>query len=380
MKIGIDASRLSISKRTGTENYSWQITRGLLNHPSPHHFSLYFNQPPADAVWQEFLATPQAELRSIPFPRLWTHLRLSSELFRQPPDVLFVPAHVLPLYHPSRSVVTIHDLGYLYYPEAHTHQARLYLDYSTRFSAKQASRIIAVSETTRQALIRHYQLDPAKIVTVHHGFDQQHFQPVLDPNQLEAVRQRYQLGAGPYLLFVGTVQPRKNLIRLLDAFAQLLADTDFQRAYPEYSQLQLVIGGKLGWLSDPITRHLQHLNLATQVKLSGYIEDNDLPALISGAVAFVMPSLYEGFGLPVLEALACGTPVICSNTGSLPEIVDEAALLHNPLDIAALTWNLQLLLTSTTLQKQLRSKGLERARNFSWERCTAETLAVLENS
>ncbi len=379
MKIGIDASRLNIARRTGTENYSWQITRGLLNSAPTNDFTLYFNQSPLPSILQALNPRANVAIRAMPFPRLWTHLRLSREMVQNPPDVLFVPAHVLPLLHPRRSVVTIHDLGYLYYPQAHTRNSRLYLDYSTRFSAKQARHIVAVSHATRQDLIRHYGTEPDKISVVYHGYDQQHFRPVDDLAHIEAVCQKYQIDPGPYLLFVGTVQPRKNLSRLLEAFAQISQDTAFKCEHPEYDNLQLVIGGKLGWLSGPITRRIEELGLTQQVKLVGYIADEDLPSLLSGAAAFVMPSLYEGFGLPILEAMACGTPVICSNAGSLPEIAGDAALLHHPLDTAALAWNLRLLLTSPQLRSQLRTKGLARVQTFSWERCIRETLAILEN-
>lgn len=380
MRIGIDASRLNVARRTGTENYSWQITRGLLNLPTDtNHFTLYFNQPPAPSILQALNPRANIEIRAMPFPRLWTHLRLSREMVQNPPDVLFVPAHVLSLLHPRRSVVTIHDLGYLYYPQAHTRNSRLYLDYSTRFSAKQARHIIAVSYATRQDLIRHYGIEPDKISVVYHGYDQEHFRPVEDLAHIAVVRQKYQIEPGPYLLFVGTVQPRKNLSRLLEAFAQISHDAAFKHEYPDYNNLQLVIGGKLGWLSEPITQRIEEFGLTKQVKLVGYVADKDLPALLSGAAAFVMPSLYEGFGLPILEAMACGTPIICSNAGSLPEIAGDAALLHHPLDTDALAWNLRLLLASPSLRAQLRIKGLARAQTFSWERCTRETLAILEN-
>lgn len=370
MNIGIDASRLAVGKRTGTENYSWQVTRGLINLATDQHFTLYFNQNPSAELSEEFGSNHAVDLRTIPFPRLWTHFRLSREMLQQPPDVLFVPAHVLPAYHPSRSVVTIHDLGYLYYPEAHTRQSLLYLDYSTRFSASAASGVIAISHATRQDLIRHYGINPAKIKVIYHGLDHSRFHPVTDAAQIQAVRQRYQLADGPYLLFVGTVQPRKNLVRLLDAFAALVQDNQF-------ADLQLVIGGKPGWLREPIMQHVQKLKLGERVKFAGYVTDEDLPVLLSGAEIFVLPSLYEGFGMPLVEAMACATPVVCSNAGSLPEVAGEAALLHNPLDTQAIAWNLRQLLTSNSLKEELTGRGLQHAASFTWERCAAETLEFL---
>ncbi len=377
MKIGIDASRLAVGKRTGTENYAYQITRRLVEN-SQHHFTLYFNGTPSSLQLHGLNLQKNTEICAIPFPRLWTHLRLSFEMARHAPERLFIPAHVLPLYHPRRSVVTIHDLGYLYYPEAHTFRARKYLDWSTRYSASKAHTVISISQATANDLIKHYGIDPAKIRVIPHGFDRDKFRPVLDPEQIADTRVRYGIEPGPYLLYVGTIQPRKNLERLLDAFATLVNDASFN--YPARKQLQLVLGGKPGWLSEPIMAKAASLKMPSQIKVVGYVADNDLPALYSGAEAFVFPSLYEGFGLPALEAMACGTPVICSNAGSLPEVVGEAALLHPPQSVEEMGAVLRRLLLSDTLQDELRYKGLQQAEKFSWEKCTVQTLEAIERA
>ncbi len=377
MHIGIDASRLAVGRRTGTENYAYQVTRGMVREAAGRHrFSLYFNQPPTSLVLHGLDLPPNTELKSMPFPRLWTHLRLSREMRQHPPEALFVPAHVLPLYHPARSVVTIHDLGYLYFPQAHTIAQRCYLDVSTRFSARNAHHIIAVSQATKSDLVRHYNIPPEKIKVVYHGYDHDLLRPVTDEEQLAEVRNRYGIKPGPYLLYIGTIQPRKNLIRLIEAFARLVGDDIFD--YPQRHELQLILGGQLGWLSDPIVARVKELNLEGRIKFTGYLADEDLPSLLSGAEAFVLPSLYEGFGMGVIEAMACGCPVVCSNAGSLPEVAGNAALLHHPLDGAALEWNLRRLLTRPDLREDLRRKGFIQAARFSWERCAMETLEVLE--
>jgi glycosyltransferase involved in cell wall biosynthesis len=295
---------------------------------------------------------------------------------RHAPDSLFIPAHVLPLYHPRRSIVTVHDLGYLYYPEAHTPRSRKYLDWSTRYSARNAHTVIAISQATANDLIKHYGIDRAKIRVIPHGYDRENFHPVQDPAQIADARARYGIEPGPYLFYVGTIQPRKNLERLLEAFAALVNDPSF--GYPARKQLQLVLGGKPGWLSEPIMAKAASLKMDAQIKVVGYVADNDLPALYSGAEAFVFPSLYEGFGLPALEAMACGTPVICSNAGSLPEVVGEAAILHSPQSVEEIGAALRRLLLSDTLQAELRYKGLQQADKFSWEKCAAKTLEAIE--
>jgi glycosyltransferase involved in cell wall biosynthesis len=379
MRIGIDASRLAVGHRTGTENYALQVTRGLLRSGAgKHQFTLYSNRALPAEVLEELDPQFDTQFLALPFPRFWTHVRLSAEMFWRPPSVLFVPAHVVPLKHPSRTVVTIHDLGYLYFPQAHTPRQRYYLDLSTRFSAQAAATVIAISQATKNDLVRHYNILPEKIRVIYHGYDKNFFRPTYDTEKFLAARMRYQIGAGPYLLYVGTIQPRKNLARLIEAFAHLVNDSAF--AYPEREKLQLVLGGQRGWLSEPIVELVEKLKLGNRVIFTGYIADEDLPVLLSGATAFVLPSLYEGFGMGVLEAMACGCPVVCSNAASLPEVAGEAALLHHPLDQAALEAQLRRLLTNPDLQKELRRKGFEQVEKFSWEKCAAETLEVLEKS
>jgi glycosyltransferase involved in cell wall biosynthesis len=369
MLIGIDASRAAALERTGTENYSLNLIRHLLALENDHCYRLYFNRPPTAEL---FPMTADLELRVMPFPRLWTHLRLSWEIARHPPDVLFVPAHVLPLVHPRSSVVTVHDLGYLYYPEAHRPSDRLYLDLSTRYNARAASRVIAVSQATKDDLVQHCGIRPDKITVVYSGCDGT-IQPVEDEATIERVKARYGI-QGDYILYVGTLQPRKNLGRLLKAYAIV-------RKQANRSETPcLVIGGRKGWLYDQIFQQVERLGLQTEVVFPGYVPQDDLPALLSGARLFVFPSLYEGFGLPVLEAMSCGTPVLCSNASSLPEVAGNAAFLIDPLDVGNMAKAMNRLLQDEGLRTQLVERGLQQVRHFSWDRCARETLAVLEDT
>ena len=370
MLIGVDASRTVAVRRTGTENYSLYLIRELLALEGAHRFRLYFNQAPQ---WD--LLPGAAEWRVMPFPRLWTHLRLSWEMLADPPDLLFVPSHVLPLLHPRRSAVTVHDLGFLYHPEAHTLSQNLYLRWSTHHNARAATRILADSQATRRDLVHHYSIPESKITVVYPGRDET-LAPVTDPALLSAVRARYGL-VGPYLLYVGTLHPRKNLVRLVQAFGSLLrSSADGARA--PMAGLQLVLVGQKGWLYDDILTQVRKLGLSDRVVLTGYVPDDDLPALLSGALAFVFPSLYEGFGLPLLEAMACGTPVICSNASSLPEVAGDAALLVEPRDTDALADALARLVADEGLRRELVERGFRQMQRFSWRRCAEETLSVLE--
>jgi glycosyltransferase involved in cell wall biosynthesis len=392
MHIGIDASRMAVAARTGTENYTFELVAALARIDRQNRYTLYCNQPPAALP----PLGPNFALRHIPFPRLWTHARLSAEVALRPPDVLFVPAHVLPLGAPlrrgMRTVVTIHDLGYLKFPGSHTLAHRLYLRLSTRWSARAASRLIAISGPTRDDLVRYAGARPEKISVVHHGVSPR-FHPIEDTDAIAAAQARYGI-TPPYFLYVGTIQPRKNLVRLLEAFASMGVGSwesgvgvPTPNSQPPTLNPQLVIAGKRGWLTEQIERQSARLFGADSpaVRFTGYVADEDLPALLSGALAFVLPSLYEGFGMPILEAMACGAPVLASTTSSLPEIAGDAALLIDPEDTAAIAHGLARLAgdpssssgEAAELRADLRARGLARAAQFTWERCAEETLAVL---
>jgi glycosyltransferase involved in cell wall biosynthesis len=370
MLIGIDASRAAAARRTGTENYSLHLIHELLSLDQAHRFRLYFRQIPPPELFPG-----HAETRVIPFPRLWTHARLSWEMLQEPPDLLFVPSHVLPLVHPALSVVTVHDLGYHYHPEAHTLFQNVYLRWSTRFNARTASHIVADSEATRRDLGRYYDTPPEKVTVVYPGWDQT-LSPVEDTAILRAVQARYRLSRS-YLLYLGTLQPRKNLVRLVQAFGRLWRGLDGE-AKGQCPDLQLVLAGKKGWFYDDIIAAVRREDLEGRILLTGYVPDADLAALLSGALAFVYPSLYEGFGLPVLEAMACGTAVVCSKAASLPEVAGDAAILVDPLDIEGLTTALARVVYEEDLRQELVCRGFRQTAKFSWRRCAEETLAVLE--
>jgi glycosyltransferase involved in cell wall biosynthesis len=365
MLIGIDASRAVAAHPTGTEIYSQQLIKALLQsegkrtESARRRFRLYFRDPPAKGAF------PEADVRHIPFPRLWTHLRLSWEMARRPPDVLFVPAHVLPPIRPRISLVTIHDLGYLHFPRAHPWPQRLYLDLSTRWSARVATHIIADSEATKADLVASYGTAPEKITVAYHGYDET-LTPVHDPARIEAAKARYAID-GDYFFYLGTLQPRKNLARVIDAFASI------------ESQATLVLAGKRGWLYSDLFDQVRRLGLENRVLFPGYVHDEDKAALLSGALAFVFPSLYEGFGLPVLEAQACGCPVITSTTSSLPEVTTEdAALLVDPEDITAIASAMQRTASDPTLREMLAERGFINARRFSWTACAQTVRDAIE--
>lgn len=368
MIIGIDASRAVTAQRTGTEAYAFQLIRALLPLMAApgHTVRLYYNQPPPRNL---FGPQPLVEEVAIPQERLWTHTRLRAELKQRPPDVFFTPAHVIPVGTTLPSVATIHDLGYEFFPDAHTPKQRAYLRWSTRHNGRRSHTVIADSQATRSDLMRLYGVDPDKVTVIYPGADPA-LSPVRDERLLAAAREAAGITT-PYLLYVGTLQPRKNLARLVEAFA---AGGLAQEGYT------LVLAGKQGWLAEPVRAAIAALDevTAAAIRLPGYIDEAHKAALLSGATALAFPSLYEGFGFPVLEAQACEVPVVCSNTSSLPEVAGDAALLVDPLDTAALAAALRRIVHDAPLRDQLRRDGLANAGRFRWDEAATAVLAVLE--
>lgn len=363
--IGVDASRATKINRTGTETYSLELIKQLAKLASQdYRLRLYTSQPPQHADWP---TGPYVETCLIPFPRLWTHIRLAAELHRRPPAVLFVPAHVLPVYCPVPTVVTVHDLGYRHYPAAHRPAQRWYLEWTTRRHSRMADHIVADSVATQEDLVNFYQADRQRISVVYLGRDETLRRA--DEAEIDRVKARYHL-EGNYLLYMGTLQPRKNLARLLEAFRQVMT------ALQEPS-LQLVIAGQRGWLYENLFAYVKRWGLQSRVIFPGFVPDEDKAALLSGAVAYLFPSLYEGFGLPVLEAMACGTPVLTSNVSSLPEVAGEAALLVNPHETTEIAGGLIALLTNPRLRRELVGRGYRQVERFSWAKAAGQLWEIL---
>ncbi len=373
MLIGIDASRALRARRTGTERYALEIIRHLLALPEARHhqWRLYVDQPTLAAQFdQPSGAPPPLELCHLPAQRMWTHIALAREVVRRPPDLLFVPAHVLPFIFPwhslPASVVTIHDVGYRYFPAAHPRLQRLYLEISTRWSAWAATRLIAVSQATANDLVRFYQTPPPKIQVIYEAAGAT---LPLPPSENGASSQPIHLPR-PYALYVGTLQPRKNLARLVQAYQQLHQQQPIG--------WDLVLVGGQGWLDPPLSALVTDPAVAAQTHLLGYVPDEDLAKLYSQALFFCFPSLFEGFGLPVLEAQRYGVPVMAANNSALPEIAGDAAILVDPTDVDAIASAMLQLSQDETLRQKLIAAGHQNVKRFSWAKAARETLALFE--
>ena len=362
--VGIDASRYPGEIRTGTETYSRELFDAMARLTEfPFAVRSYVNQ-----VDQESLANLSrlGEVRRLPFPRFWTHGRLSIEMLRHRPDLLFVPSHVIPLIHP-RSVVTVHDLGYLHEAEAHPVGQRRMLNLTTRWNARVASHIIAISETTKADLIRFYGTPADKITVVHHGISG-NFAPAAE-SDIARVRLAYEL-PDRFVLAVGTIQPRKNLARLAGAVASLQA---------QFPGLALVVAGKRGWMADTVLAGIHAALPSALFHELGYVPLADIPAIYSTAPITALVSTYEGFGLPVIEAMACGSPVVISDTPALVEVAGEAALVADAHSISAIAGALKAILAEAGTADRLTTSGLQRAAHFSWDTAARATVGVVDD-
>lgn len=361
MVIGIEAERANNSVKTGAEHYAKELILQLAKIDSHNKYILYLQTQP-ERWFSELPAN--FKVRVIPFPKFWTQLRVSWEMLMSPPDVLFVPASTLPLIHPS-SVYTEHDVAWIYHPEIFTWYMRQFHRIFSWLARTGANKIIAISGATKKDLINHYKVDESKIAVVHHGYTNTADIEYELPAELAAKLPE------KYVLFLSTIQPRKNLELLIDAFR------DLKTEHPELPH-KLVVVGKPGWKFQGILRKIEE-NKDIVVFL-GYVGDNDRWPILRGADLYVNPSLYEGFGMPLLEAFECNCPVAVSNNSSLPEVGGDAAVYFNPTSKTEITEAMLKVLTNPELRAEMIVKGRQRLTDFSWEKCARETLAVLEEA
>ncbi len=379
MHIGLNAHLLSLAETYRGAGINWYVYNLLTHLPRVDRDNRYtaflgdgrFTPSTSSGHRSSGLALKLSRLpTSRPVVRIfWEQVVQPFALRKERVDLLHALAFVVPLLSPCPSVVTIYDLSFLLYPESFKRFKRFYLGLFTRLSARRARRIIAISESTKRDVVRLLGVPPEKVEVVYCGIDEA-FRP-LAADQVAAFRSKHGLPEC-FILFVGTIEPRKNVTRLIEAFATLRPC--------DFANLKLVIGGAKGWFYQDVFARVEELGLEGQVMFPGYIPVSELPLWYNAAELFVYPSLYEGFGLPPLEAMACGTPVVTANTSSLPEVVDEAGLTVDPLDVEGLAQAMRRVLDDEALRQEMRERGLKRAEGFSWTKTAQETVQVYQRA
>jgi glycosyltransferase involved in cell wall biosynthesis len=364
MHVCLDVSP-TVQKHAGLGRYAGEIARALAQ-DTELNLSLFYNRQDEAGLPDYLSHLPHKTVNLGNKP--WRMGVLLSQLLGWPMDKTFgatrifhATNHLLAHFKQAQTIYTLHDLIFLHFPQYHLPYNRWYLTLTMPRYLRAADVIVTPSECSRQDAIKFYHLPESKINVIYEAAAP-HFKPIGDPAEADRVRQKYNLPA-KFILHVATIEPRKNLSRLLDAFQALLA---------EWPDLKLVLVGKKGWLYESFFQKLQSSGLQECVIFPGYIEEADLPSFYHLAELFAFPSLYEGFGLGPLEAMACGTPVISSNSSSLPEVVGEAGLLVNPTDTAAWVAALRRVLSDAELRVDLKQRGLLQAQKFSWARAVAE--------
>jgi glycosyltransferase involved in cell wall biosynthesis len=369
MHIGINAHLLSLAhtyRGAGINRYIYNLLLNLALADQEHQYTVFLGD-------RRFPPNPGLTLRTSWLPTTHPLVRIGWEQLVQPfvlwqekIDLLHSLAFVTPLLSPCPSVVTIYDLSFILFPKGFKYSKRLYLTLLTCPSARSAKRIITISESTKRDTVRLLGVSPEKVDVVYCGVDKP-FCP-LPEREVASFRQKRGLPER-IILFVGTIEPRKNVARLVEAYSRL-----------RDGQVKLVIGGARGWLYEEVFARVEELELTGDVLFPGYIPPAELPLWYNAAELFVYPSLYEGFGLPPLEAMACGTPVITSNVSSLPEVVGEAGLTVDPMNSEGLAEAMNQVLSDGILRQSMREQGLARAGRFSWAKAAQETVEVYQRA
>ncbi|HUD43921.1 MAG TPA: glycosyltransferase family 1 protein [Patescibacteria group bacterium] len=369
MIIAIDGNEANVKKRVGVSEFAFELLAQLTKiKDQGSSINVYLKESPLkdfpieDKNWQYSIFGPK---------KLWTQLALPAHLFLQlkKPDVFFTPSHYAPRFSPCPTVISIMDLAYIHFPQLFAKKDLYQLQNWTKYSVKNASKIITISQSSKHDILNIYGVAEEKVAVIYPGI-----KPLvsLTPHvyPMQELKIKYAISQN-FLLFVGTLQPRKNIARLIEAFSQLKKSKD--------KELQLVIVGKKGWLYEEILAAPEKFGVSESVKFLEFVSDDELAILYSNAKCFVFPSLYEGFGLPVLEAMQHDCPVITSNVSSLPEAGGDAALYVDPLDVEDMAKKIEKVLNDSNLRKEMIKKGREQVKKFSWEKAAKETLDVLQS-
>ena len=368
MRIAVHAKVLSEDQPTGIGIYTRNILRALVHIDSVNEYVLYSNQP-----IRQHIEAPNVREKILKFPKLWSYLRLPFEFVGDRYDLLFVPKEQIPPVFRPPTVVVVYDLMGLMFPERIALPGKIHFHTAVRYAIPRADAVIAISEETKRSVMRECNVPAERITVTHLGYDETVFQPCRDAARLADVRRRYGISRAYFVNTSSVIWYRKNLVRVLQALAALKARVG--TAAP-----QLVVTGKRGEAYEEVLQWRSRLGLEEDVVFTGYVAAEDIPVLLSGALALVFPSLDEGFGLPLVEAMACGCPVVSSAVSAIPEVVGEAGLLVDPWSETAIGDAMHRIVAESGLAAVLRARGFAQVRQFSWERAARQTLAVFERT
>ncbi len=422
MIIGIDVSRANKKHKTGTEWYAYYLIRNFAQIDSTNEYILYTNSPLEggllnlnddyknsnkdekviyDQEGYQVLKSPhnnfKAKILRWPFKYFWTLGGLSLEMLLHKPDVLFIPSHVLPIIHPKKSFVTIHDIGFMkdsslfgrdeIGPDKMNIKCLIniivriitfgkygansfdYLRWSTNYALKKAYKIITVSNFSKQELLDNCNFNENKLSVVYNGYNSELYKRIENKEVLNSVLKKYGIEQ-PYFFYIGRLEKKKNIVVLIEAFA-ILHDK-----YKDF-KYKLVLVGDASYGYDEIKYMIREFDLVDDIIMPGWLEEDVLPFFYSGATAFIFPSKYEGFGIPLLQAMACGTPIAASKTSSIPEVAGEAAVYFNPKYSLSLAECIYKLINNKELSQKITDKGFLRIKNFSWKKCAQETHEII---
>jgi len=365
VRVGLDARALASDEISGVEQYVTNLVLALSRLEDAPEIVAYTDRPVPDAALAEAASSGPIRTQVLQAPRGWLRAALPWRLWRDHVDLVHLPSTIIPPILPCPAVVTVHDLAWVRYPETYTPADLAMQRHAVLAASERAAHIMTVSESTARDLRKYYQKSESKITVTPLGVSP-HFSPEGRQLSPDAFPGAERLGKG-YVLYTGGIQPRKNLLRLLAAYAKVLAEGP---APP------LVLAGGRCPHADELRTAARKLGVERCLIFLGYVPQGRLPALYRSATVFVYPSLYEGFGLPVLEAMASGVPVVTSSTSAMPEVADEAALLVDPESVDRLAWGISLLLGDRDLRRTMVQKGLARSREFTWERTARMTVEV----
>jgi glycosyltransferase involved in cell wall biosynthesis len=381
MRIGIDARAIlnpEKSAPTGVANYVWQLVKNLLEMDKENQYILFFDFKVRENDVKKF-TQPNVKIKFFPFsdykkymPAAYSEILGMATFAREKMDVLHTtsPLYRVPASYRGKIVTTFYDFAPYKAPELFPRLSTAKMKTLYSFAAKKSDRIIAVSESTKKDAREFLGYPEEKITKIYNGIDKRFFE---EESFSEEDLKRGHGILGRYILFLGTLEPRKNLSRVLDAFAR------FKKGYQGLFDYQLVVAGKKGWLTEEYFQQTEDLDIADDVVFTGYVAGDELKTLYSNCEFFVMPSLYEGFGQTIVEAMACGAPCLVSKVASIPEIAGDAVIYVDPHDTEGIAKGMEKLASDKNLRENLGAKGKEQAKKFSWEKCARETLEVYKN-